>query len=73
MFFRMCNSLSTFQQMMNDIFSDEMHKGFLVIYMDDLMIFTCDMSKAEYAKLVKWIWPWSGRPGCHSEAALRLA
>src|SRR5437588_5810290 len=55
MFFGMCNSLSTFQQMMNDIFSDEMHEGFLVIYMDDLMIFTHDMSKAEHVKLVKWI------------------
>src|SRR5437660_12050910 len=39
MFFRMCNSLSTFQQTMNDIFSNEMHEGFLVIYMDVLMIF----------------------------------
>src|SRR5438445_569660 len=55
MFFRMCNSPSIFQQMMNDMFSDEMHKGFLVIYMDDLMVFTQDMSKAEHAKLVKHI------------------
>src|SRR5437660_2828468 len=55
MFFGMCNSLSTFQWMMNDIFSDEMHEGFLVIYMNDLMIFTCNMSKAEHAKLVKQI------------------
>src|SRR5438309_1946592 len=53
MFFRMCNSLSTFQQMMNDIFSDEMHEGFLVIYMDDLLIFMHDMSQAEHIKLVK--------------------
>ena len=44
MFFRMCNSPSTFQQMMNDVFSDEMHEGFIVIYMEDLLIFTCDMS-----------------------------
>src|SRR5437588_11738220 len=47
MFFRMCNSPSMFQQMMNDMFSDEMHECFLVIYMDDLMIFTQDMSKVE--------------------------
>ena len=44
MFFSMCNSPSTFQQMINNVFSDEMHKGFLVIYMDDLLIFMCDMS-----------------------------
>src|SRR5947209_3943026 len=55
MFFGMCNSLSIFQQMMNVIFSDEMHEGFLVIYMDDLMIFTCGMSQAEHVKLVKRI------------------
>src|SRR5437660_6317168 len=39
MFFRMYNSSSTFQQMMNNVFSDEMHERFLVIYMNDLMIF----------------------------------
>src|SRR5947209_5615966 len=37
MFFSMCNSPSTFQQMMSNVFSDEMHEGFLVIYMDDFM------------------------------------
>src|SRR5947209_19538044 len=55
MFFGMYNSPSTFQQMMNNIFCDEMHEGFLVIYMDDLMIFTCSIPKAEHASLVKWI------------------
>ena len=51
----MCNSPSTFQQMMNDVFSDEMHKIFLVIYMDDLLIFTCGTPKAKHAKLVHHI------------------
>src|SRR5947209_2198652 len=51
MFFGMCNSPSTFQQMMNDVFSDEMHEGFVVIYMDDLLIFTWDMSHSDHAKL----------------------
>src|SRR5437660_8492388 len=55
MFFGMCNSPSMFQQMMNNVFSDEMHEGFLVIYMDDLMIFTRNMSKAEHMKLVKCV------------------
>ena len=53
MCFGMYNSPSMFQQMMKDVFSDEMHEGFLIIYMDDLMIFTCDISKAKHAKLVK--------------------
>src|SRR5438309_7433368 len=55
MFFGMCNSPSTFQQMMNDVFSDEMHEGFLVIYMDDLMIFTHGIPKVEHVKLVHCI------------------
>src|SRR5438309_549557 len=55
MFFGMCNSPSTFQQMMNDVFSDDMHEGFLVIYMDDLLIFTRDMSCGDHAELVKRI------------------
>ena len=41
--------------MMNDMFSDKMHEGFLVIYMNDLMIFTCGILKAEHAELVKHI------------------
>src|SRR5947209_8770298 len=40
---------------MNDVFSNEMHEGFLVIYMDDLMIFMHDMSHDKHAKLVKQI------------------
>src|SRR5438445_530569 len=55
MFFGMCNSPSMFQQMMNDIFLDKMHEGFMVIYMDDLLIFMHDMSHGDHAKLVKCI------------------
>ena len=55
MFFGMCNSPSTFQQMMNGMFSDKMHEGFLVIYMDDLMIFTHGIPKVEHVELVKHI------------------
>src|SRR5438309_1584457 len=55
MFFGMCNSLSMFQQMMNDVFLDEMHEGFIVIYMDDLLIFTRDMSRGDHAELIKHI------------------
>ena len=38
MFFGLCNSPATFQSMMNDIFKDMIAEGWLVIYIDDLMI-----------------------------------
>jgi hypothetical protein len=38
MFFGMCNSLATFQQMMNEIFVDM--TDVVIIYIDDLLIFT---------------------------------
>jgi len=53
MFFGLCNSPSTFQNMMNDIFKDEINQGWLLIYMDDILIFTDDHSKMEeYTKRV---------------------
>ena len=38
MFFGLCNSPATFQAMMNDIFADMICKGWLHIYMDDMLI-----------------------------------
>ena len=40
MFFSLCNSPTTFQTMMNHIFCDLINKGKVVVYMDDIMIFT---------------------------------
>ena len=40
MFFGLTNSPATFQAMMNDIFEDEVREGWLVVYMDDLLIAT---------------------------------
>jgi Reverse transcriptase (RNA-dependent DNA polymerase)/Retroviral aspartyl protease len=40
MFFRLKNSPPTFQQMMNHIFQYEIREGWLLIYMDDLLIFS---------------------------------
>ena len=37
-YFRLCNSLGTFQRMMNSIFWELLHKGVLVNYMDDFVI-----------------------------------
>jgi len=40
MFFGLCNSPATFQAMMNDIFQDMMDEGWVIIYMDDILIFS---------------------------------
>jgi hypothetical protein len=39
MFFRLTNSPSTFQTMMNDIFQDLIMEGIVCIYLDDILIF----------------------------------
>ena len=38
MFFGLCNSLATFQHMMDNIFIIQTMKGWLIIYMDDMLI-----------------------------------
>lgn len=43
MFFGLCNSPAIFQMMMNDLFKDMIDEGWLVIYMDDMLIFSKDM------------------------------
>ncbi len=45
MFFGMCNSPSTFQNMMNDIFKDMINEGWVVIYMDDILIFSDNLEE----------------------------
>ena len=43
MFFRLCNSPVTFQQMMDEIFQDEIHEAWIIIYMDDMFVFTKEL------------------------------
>ena len=45
MFFGLCNSPATFQTMMNHIFCDLINKRKVVVYMDDIMIFTKTLNK----------------------------
>ena len=45
MFFGLCNSLATFQAMMNDYFRDYLDEGWVVIYMDDILIFSRDLAE----------------------------
>jgi hypothetical protein len=40
MFFGLCNSPATFQSMMNHIFKELIDEGVVVVYMDDILIFT---------------------------------
>ena len=40
MFFGLCNAPATFQNMMNDLFRDMLQEGWMVIYMDDILIFS---------------------------------
>src|SRR6202023_1342438 len=47
MFFGLCNSPATFQNMMNDIFFVELEEGWMLIYMDDILIFTDTEKKLE--------------------------
>ena len=42
MFFGLTNSPATFQMMMNTIFEEELHEGWLIIYMDNMLIATDD-------------------------------
>jgi len=53
MFFRMTNSLVIFQTMMNDIFQDLIAEGIMVVYLDDILIFT--RMEEEHAKAIRWI------------------
>ena len=39
-FFGMCNSPVTFQSMMDHILKDEIHKKWVIDYMDDILIFS---------------------------------
>ena len=40
MFFGLTNSLATFQTMMNNIFKDLIDEGYVVVYMDDILVYT---------------------------------
>ena len=47
MYFGLCNSLETFQRMMNNIFRKLLHEGILVNYMDDFVIPVKTMKELE--------------------------
>jgi len=51
MFFGMTNSLATFQTMMNNIFRNLIAEGIVVVYLDDILIFT--KTKEEHKQVVR--------------------
>ena len=52
-YFGLCNSPATFQTMMNEIFSDM--DDIMVIYIDDLMIYTKTDNLQEHERIIKKI------------------
>jgi Reverse transcriptase (RNA-dependent DNA polymerase) len=40
MFFGMCNSLATFQALMDEIFKKEIKEDLIIVYMDDILAFS---------------------------------
>jgi len=52
-YFGMCNSLATFQLMMDTLFCELIMSGKIIIYMDDILIFTQMMDK--HKSIVKQI------------------
>jgi len=53
MFFGMTNSLAIFQTMMNNIFWNLIAEGIVVVYLDDILIFT--KTEEEHAQVVRWV------------------
>jgi len=51
MFFEMTNSPATFQTIMNDIFRNLIAEGIVVVYLDDILIFT--KTKEEHERVVQ--------------------
>jgi hypothetical protein len=45
MYFGLCNSPATFQTMMNHLFKDLIDRDIVVVYMDDILIFTQDQEE----------------------------
>ena len=53
MFFSMCNSLATFQSMMDSTFIEEIKDGITIVYMDDILIYVTTPELLErYTKCV---------------------
>ena len=66
MFFGLCNSPSTFQRMMNDILMDLINEGHVIVYLDDILIFTDNLE--EHRRIVHRVLQ-RLREHCHAHSA----
>jgi hypothetical protein len=53
MFFGLCNSPATFQTTMNELFKELIDKGVVIVYLDDILIFTKTIE--EHQEIVKQV------------------
>ena len=53
MFFSLTNALVTFQSFVNNIFSELINEGFVVVYLNDILIYFKDLE--EYRQLVQQV------------------
>ena len=53
MFFSLTNSPATFQTMMNNIFKDLIDEDYVVIYMDDILVYTHMIE--HHQEVVTWV------------------
>jgi Reverse transcriptase (RNA-dependent DNA polymerase)/RNase H-like domain found in reverse transcriptase len=58
MFFGLTNSPATFQTIMNDIFRDLINRGHVIIYLDDILIFTETMEeqRQQVKEVLELLW-----------------
>ena len=54
MFFGLTNNPETFQTIMNDIFKELIDEGVVVVYMDDILIFTESLKNIAKSYDVSW-------------------
>ena len=56
MFFGLCNAPATFQSMMNEVFADMIREGWLIIYMDDILIISSNVDT--HRRRTIWVLKW---------------
>ena len=58
MFFGMCNSLATFQSMMDSIFIEEIEDGVTIVYMNNILIYatTPELLEKYTKKVLQKLW-----------------
>ena len=61
MFFGLTNSPATFQTMMNTIFQQQVGKGWLLVYMDDMAIHTAKLPHESKEQHLQWHWSYIHR------------